>query len=63
MSTSNMDETPKEGKWNNEAHSALCTALDAALSASGSGAAAKKELIMAVMKALGHEVFTWQSIR
>ncbi|KAJ4412480.1 hypothetical protein N0V85_003694 [Neurospora sp. IMI 360204] len=60
---SNVDENPKEGKWNNEAHASLSTALAEALIASGSSPAQKKDLIMAVMKACGHEGFTWESIR
>lgn len=49
---STADENPKEGRWNNEAHTALCTALAEALIASGSSPASKKDLIMAVMKAV-----------
>lgn len=60
---STADETSKDGKWNNDAHTALCTALAEALIAAGSSAAQKKELIMAVMRASGQNGFTWESIR
>lgn len=60
---SNADEIPKESKWGNDAHSALCVALAEALIAAGSSPAQKKDLIMAVMKACGLEGFTWESIR
>lgn len=60
---SNEETNPKEGKWNNDAHSALCAALAEALSAAGSSATQKKDLILAVMKSQGQESFTWESIR
>ncbi|EGO56775.1 hypothetical protein NEUTE1DRAFT_123234 [Neurospora tetrasperma FGSC 2508] len=63
VTMSNADEIPKESKWGNDAHSALCVALAEALIAAGSSPAQKKDLIMAVMKACGQLGFTWESVR
>ena len=51
-----------EGKWNNEAHSALCGALTDALFAAGSAPAKHKDEILSHLATKGLD-FTWEGIR
>ncbi|KAM7209538.1 hypothetical protein V8F20_000276 [Naviculisporaceae sp. PSN 640] len=53
---------PKESKWCDEAHAALCGALADALFDAGSSPAKHKDAIMEFMASKG-QAFTWEGIR